>query len=253
MKFSHYIRMSAAVAILLTASCNKNDPASTPEPSTELKKYQLSVPLLDGRKVIETNAQLNQPQMSVQQNQFSNAYTQITQPDSAYLKSTTLMTLNKPADFAIINCIADQHLKLTFVDSVRKLPGYPSGWTALWNTKPFVEKEAPTVLYTMQRNHLTITLSKYVTIFGFELSPNLYNTYPFSVGFYDSKQNPPVASLAQTATTPAGAKLFAVKSQKPFNVIEISFSGNEATENHPWGFAIANLRYKLCKETKIKN
>lgn len=127
------------------------------------------------------------------------------------------------------------------------MPGYPRGWTAIWNSKPAVENEAPSVLYTRQQNQLTLHLSKYVTTFGFELAPNQYNAFPFTVGFYDSKENPQVAYLQDVAWTPEGAKLFAVSSQKPFNVVEIAFAGEGESANHPYGFAISNIRYKLAQ------
>lgn len=244
MKTRSYLWMSAA-AVLFTASCTKDEPASVPASLDDLKKYQLSVPLADGRKVIETRGESSSKLMNASQPSSSSWFSQIQVPDENYVKSTTLMSLEKPANFSKVGCIGDQKLKLTFIDSLLKMPGYPEGWTALWNRKPFVENDSPTVLYTQQRNRLTINLSRYVTTFGFELAPNLYNTFDFSVGFYDSKENPPVASLEQSATTPLGARLFAVQSKRPFNVIEISFSGNEDTDNHPWGFAIANIRYCL--------
>jgi hypothetical protein len=244
MKVSGITWIAAALLVVVIASCEKSEQASLPK--QDLKKHKLSVPLADGRTFIEMNA--TAPfQMNRQEISSSRAFTQILVPDLAYRNSTTLIGLEKVADFSIINCTADSKLKITFIDSVQKMSGYPNGWTALWNSKPNVEDETPPVLYTRQRNRLTIMLSKYVTTFGFELAPNLYETFPFSVGFYDSQQNPPVASLQQTASTPSGAKLFAVCSPKPFNVIEISFSGNDETENHPYGFALANIRYKLAK------
>jgi hypothetical protein len=246
MKTLKYVLISAVA--MLAASCTKNEVSLVPEVIKEMKEYKLSVPLADGRKVISLGSPLSTRQMNTPQNPFLNPFKQIQVPDSAYVCGTTIFKLQKKADFSIINCVADESLKLTFVDSVRQMPGYPAGWTALWSIKPNVEDESPTVLYTRQQNHLTILLSKYVTAFGFELAPNLYNTYRFSVGFYDSRENAPVASLEQEATTPSGAKLFAVHSPRPFNVIEISFSGNEETEDHPHGFAIASIRYRLAKK-----
>jgi len=244
MKFSAKIWITAILVIVVIISCEKSEQASVS--NQEVKRYKLSVPLADGRTFIETNAAPTF-QMNTQQIPSGQAFTQILIPDDTYQNSTSLITLEKVPDFSLINCTADSKLKLTFVDSVLKMPGYPNGWTAIWNSKPDVENETPTVLYTRQGNHLTIMLSRYVSTFGFELAPNLYETFPFSVGFYDSQQNSPVASLQQTASTPSGAKLFAVCSAKPFNVIEIGFSGNDDNENHPYGFAIANIRYKLAK------
>lgn len=250
MKILSYNVLSAFAALLFITACSKNEPAAVKEESARLEKRQLSVPLADGRTAIELKDWSKPAAVRTQQFSYANEFTVFENPDETYLNATTLMSLDKPANFSIINCVADNKLKLTFVDSLIKMPGYPNGWTALWNTAPFVERESPTVLYTRQQNRLTILLSKYVEVFGFELSPNLYDAYEFSTGFYDSRQNSPVASVVQVATTPSGARLFAVKSEKPFNVIEINFTGGEGTTNHPYGFAIANIRYKLCKDPK---
>ncbi len=227
-------------------ACTKNEQATSPETVAEIRKYQLSVPLEDGRKFIEKKVP---PivQLNAKHSPITSWFSQIKFPDEAYRNSTKLMTIKHPGDFSIINCIADHALKITFTDSVRRMPGYPTGWTAIWNSKPEVENKAPAVLYTRQQNRLTLQLSRYVTKFGFELAPNLYDTYPFSVGFYDSRENPQVAYLQEIASTPGGAKLFAVSSQKPFNVVEIAFAGEGENVNSPFGFAIANIRYKLAK------
>jgi hypothetical protein len=227
-------------------ACMKNEQATSPETVAEMRRYQLSVPLEDGRKFIEKKVK---PivQLNAQQSPITSGFLQIKLPDEAYRNGTRLMTIKHPADFSMINCIADNTLKITFTDSVRRMPGYPTGWTAVWNSKPEVEREAPAVLYTRQQNRLTLQLSRYVTKFGFELAPNLYDLYPFSVGFYDSKENPQVAYLQEVASTPGGAKLFAVSSQRPFNVVEIAFAGEGENVNSPYGFAIANIRYKLAK------
>lgn len=246
MKTLSKIWMSAAALLVVSASCTKNEQAPSPESVAEIKKYQLSVPLADGRKFIETKAQ-STVQLNKQQTPTSSGFSQVQIPDEAYRKATTLMTIKNPGDFSIINCIADQSLKVTFTDSVKRMPGYPTGWTAVWNSKPNVEREAPAVLYTRQQNRLTLQLSKYVTTFGFELAPNLYDAYPFIVGYYDSRENPQVASLVEVASTPGGAKLFAVRSPKPFNVIEIAYAREGENINNPYGFAIANIRYKLAK------
>jgi len=246
MKTIGKICMCFATLLVINVSCSKNEHTSSPESVVQLKKYQLSVPLEDGRKFIETKVQPT-VQLIKQQTPAWSGFAQIQVPDEAYRNATTLMRIKNPGDFSIINCIADHLLKVTFTDSVRRMPGYPTGWTAVWNTRPNVEHEAPTVLYTMQQNRLTLQLSKYVSTFGFELAPNLYDAYPFNVGFYDSKENPPVASLQQVATTPAGAKLFAVSSVRPFNVIEIAYAGEGGNIGSPYGFAIANIRYKLAR------
>jgi hypothetical protein len=41
-----------------------------------------------------------------------------------------------------------------------------------------------------------------------------------------------------------------VSSISPFDVIELAFNGDQQNGNHPYGFAIANIRYILCKDVK---
>ncbi len=237
----------AALTILGTINaCTKNEQVDHPPSVSETKRHQLSVPLEDGRTFIEA-ASNPAGRLISQQRPVISGFLKIPIPDESYLSSTTLIKIKNAGDFAVIDCIADKSLKVTFTNRVSRMPGYPSGWTAIWNRKPAVENEAPSVLYTRQQNRLTLQLSKYVTTFGFELAPNQYNAFPFTVGFYDSKENPQVAYLQDVAWTPEGAKLFAVSSQKPFNVVEIAFAGEGESVNHPYGFAITNVRYKLAK------
>jgi hypothetical protein len=243
-------RIACMSAALFLLACSKEESNSKAEVAQAKQTRKLSVPLADGRTHIEVKGDDLSGSLRKSQASFLNQVTQIVTPNEAYLKSTMLMDLSKLTDFSIVNSIEDRKLKISLTDSVIKMPGFPNGWTALWNSKPFVEQEAPTVLYTRQQNRLTIQLSKYVQTFGFELSPNLYDTYEFTAGFYDSRENTPVASLTQAATTPAGAKLFAVSSKRPFNVIELAFNGDQQNGNHPYGFAIANIRYILCKDVE---
>jgi len=243
----HFLTTLIALIILgLLNSCTKNEQAAFPSSSAKTRMLRLGVPLEDGRKFIEIKTQ---GALTLDANQMpsNSGFTQIESPDQSYLSSTTLITIKKPGEFLIVSCISDRSLKVNFTDSVRKMPGYPSGWTAMWNSKPNVEDETPAVLYTRQQNRLTLQLSKYVTTFGFELAPNLYDSYPFSVGYYDSRENPQVAYLQEVASTPGGAKLFAVSSERPFNVVEISYARQGEDIYNPYGFAVANIRYKLAE------
>lgn len=248
MNTQHFSRIAVLATVLCFVACTKDEPAAKAEVATAQETKKLSVPLKDGRTHIALADNALSRTSGASQASFLNRVTQILTPDDAYVNSTRLMDLSVLTSHYVTGSVEDKRLKLTFTDSVMMMPGYPNGWTALWNSKPFVEQDAPDVLYTQQRNRLTIQLSKYVETFGFELAPNLYDAYEFTVGFYDSKENPPVATLTQSAATPMGAKLFAVKSKRPFNVIEISFNGDNDSANQPYGFAIANIRYILCKE-----
>jgi len=230
---------------LMATSCSKNEQSAVEDTSVKKTKYQLSVPLKDGRSAIELD-----PALVIGTNRIAElpvvSPVQILNPDNKYIKSTTLIDISNLKNFDEFFSVQDQKIKLTFSYALLKMNGFPNGWTALWNVPPFVERESPAVLYSQQENYISIVLSKYCTTFGFELAPNLYNSYQFTTGFYDSDENTPVATVTRIATTPSGAQLFAVNSEKPFNVIEIQYSGTGGGGNQPYGFAITNLRYKLC-------
>jgi hypothetical protein len=245
MKYFRRILSAAILCSLMVSSCSKNEQSTVEDIPIKLTKYQLSVPLTDGRASIELNAGVLESSKQSQKSSL-NSPIQILNPDQNYINSTTLMSIKNLKIGTQYTTVQDQKLKLSFGVPMLKMDQYPNGWNALWNVPPFVECERPQVLYSMQENHLSIILSKYCTVFGFELAPNLYNSFEFIGGFYTSKENSPVATVTRMVASPSGAQLFAVNSSKPFNNIEIQFSGIGSKEN-PYGFAITNLRYKLCK------
>ena len=234
------------VTILLISSCSKNDSPQVMANPDKMEKRALGSPLEDGRKEIEVKASgikiLSEPWQPTPNNII-----QYDVPDEAYIKATCLIDISKLKRNAMVDTITDKVLGVKFGTKLRKLNGYPDGWSARWNVKPHVEQETPPVLYTVQKNHVSITLSKPCTVFGFELSPNLYDTFEFTAGFYSRMENPPYARVTRQVTTPLGALLFAVKSDKPFDQIEVQFTGDLDGPVHPFGFAIANIRYKLAK------
>jgi hypothetical protein len=234
------------VIILLIASCSKNESPEVKANPDKLEKRGLGTPLEDGRTEVEAKASglviLSEPWKPTPSN-----IQQYDIPDAAYIKATCLIDISKLKKNAMVDTITDKVLGVKFGSKLRKLNGFPDGWTAKWNVKPHVEQETPPVLYTVQKNHLSVTLSKPCTIFGFELAPNLYDTFEFAAGFYNRMENPPYARVIRQVTTPLGALLFAVKSDKPFDQIEIQFTGDLEGPVHPFGFALANIRYKLAK------
>jgi len=234
------------VIIFLFTSCAKDEGPEIKANQDKVEKRELGSPLEDGRTAVEIKASGVRISSGSQQATPSSIQ-QYEQPDDAYIKATCLIDISRLKKSAMVDTITDKVLGVKFGTKMRKLNGYPDGWTAKWNVKPFVEHETPPVLYTVQKNNLSITLSKPCTIFGFELSPNLYDTFEFTAGFYSRMENPPYARVTRQVTTPQGALLFAVKSDKPFDQIEIQFTGDSDGPVHPFGFAIANIRYKLAK------
>lgn len=233
--------MSICTFALLFSACSKKEQVAVPDLKERTTKLNLSVPLSDGRTSIELK---ESPGLGLSGKNIHVSATNVFElPDKEYLKATCKISIENLTIGAVYDSVMDKRLTLRFRTGMKKYAPYPIGWSAKWNVKPFVEIESPSILYTMQQDHLTIMLSKPCTIFGFELTPNLLSTFDFTAGFYSSQQNSPLAQISQTVTTPSGARLFAAKSDVPFDVIEIQFNGNGS----PYGFAIANLRYKLSK------
>jgi len=230
---------------LLITSCQKNETPEVKASPDKTEFAKLGTPTEDGRteveiKTVNITARKVMAPVPLAVNAYDN-------PEEKYTKGTCLLDFSKVPNRTTIDTLTDNILGVKFNTKMRKLNGYPNGWTAKWNVKPYVEHETPPVLYTIQKNVLSIVLSKPCTIFGFELSPNLYDTFEFTAGFYSRMENPPYARVTRQVTTPLGALLFAVESDKPFDNIEIQFTGDLNGDIHPYGFAIANIRYKLGK------
>jgi hypothetical protein len=233
------------ISTFLITSCSKNETPEVKANADKTESLKLATPAEDGRTAVEVKtSNITARKVMAPVPLAINVYDT---PDEKYIKGTCLLDFSKLPNHETIDTLTDKTLGVKFGTKMRKLNGYPDGWTALWGEKPHVEKETPPVLYTIQKNTLSIILSKPCTIFGFELTPNLYNTFEFTAGFYSRFENPPYARVTRQVTTPLGALLFAVQSDKPFDNIEIQFTGDLNGDVHPYGFAIANIRYKLGK------
>lgn len=124
----------------------------------------------------------------------------------------------------------------------------PNTWWANWNKAPYVEEENPAVLWMSGWYGTTITLSKKCYVFGFEMSAEVGETsqapFPFSVKYYDADNLPndtPIGFLETEVTSPSGARLYAIKSDIPFNRVQIFY--NSSPSLGPWSWAMTNIRY----------
>lgn len=124
----------------------------------------------------------------------------------------------------------------------------PNTWWANWNKPPYVEEENPAVLWMSGWYGTTITLSKKCYVFGFEMSAEVGETsqapFPFSVKYYDADNLPndtPIGFLDTEVTSPSGARLYAIKSDIPFNRVQIFY--NSSPSLGPWSWAMTNIRY----------
>jgi hypothetical protein len=125
----------------------------------------------------------------------------------------------------------------------------PGTWFSNWNSPPYVETNNPMVLLP-QLVHQTLILSKNCYVFGFEMSAkqSSANNKPVTYRITYATGDQPgdvIGYIENTVSSPAGARLFAVESEIPFNRVTIDYS--PSTENNGQD-AMANLRYVINKE-----
>jgi hypothetical protein len=184
-------------------------------------------------------------------------FERIPEATSAYKKGTCLFDISHLEAGKAYRQVDNKNLNIAFFDPSRidlyltklKATTPPDiGWTAAWGTVPSVESTNPDVLYINSDDEFYILLSKPVTEFGFELAPNSqdkefrYRVYYGNTQFDDTREY-----IQDGVKTPSGARLFAVKSTKPFNTVTIFYSKTTGTDVGSQGAAIANIRYKLAK------
>jgi hypothetical protein len=122
------------------------------------------------------------------------------------------------------------------------------GWGAKWGSLPLVEKENPDVLFS-NYGEMAIVLSKPCIEFGFELAPNMQNkAFTYNVSYGSALYHSTKGNVSGSATTPSGAKLFAITATKPFNTVTIIYNKTTGTDLGSRGFAIANIRYRIAKK-----
>lgn len=179
---------------------------------------------------------------------------------SEYLQKTTKVDLSYMAEASVTRVVGNSEFSI-YIDpdwvqyGVRKLSNGPKGWWTHWNYSPYTESENPIVLFPVDHrygkiknplNGISLSLSKSVKTFGFEIAPNstgkdvkilvVYNDF----GSYRGQT---MFTVTQTISSPSGARLIAVKSAVPFHYVNITLQDQQYT---PQGFAIANLRYELA-------
>lgn len=171
-----------------------------------------------------------------------------------YLKYTKKINISDLPDGYVFR-ITDGNLTLENLGNLgvftKKSPA-PDTWWGNWNKAPYVENENPTVLWMAGGYGTTITLSKKCYVFGFELSAEVGETsqapFPYSVKYYDADNLPndtPIGYLDNEVTSPSGARIFAIKSDIPFNRVQIYYNSSPVYE--PWSWAITNIRYVTDK------
>lgn len=176
-------------------------------------------------------------------------------PESEYKTSTKKIDISSIPDYTILDYITDGTQKIAFSSNMEKLT-VPNGGFNNWSEPPLSESFTPNVLFSNYVNSMTLTLSKPSCIFGFELEPNLFGTFTFTVEFYSGDTL--VGSIVKSVTGDypvGGARLFAAKTCccTAFDRVVIASDVDTA------GFVIAQVRYstdcsshcECCCETPV--
>lgn len=207
---------------------------------------------------IKTEAEVNEPLPKVQvENNFGRYFEALDTICAPYLKYTTKMEISQIPEGWFVDTLDDKKLMMTFLvgddGAPRKFNATTMGWWGDWNVSPYVERNDPDVLTLSDWSTTTITLSKKCYIFGFELSAllNMYNDEPvfFKASYLDTDNLPddrPVGRIGQWVYSPGGARLFAVKSEVPFNRVTIYWTGGSHTFTR--AYAITNIRYVTSRK-----
>ncbi|HLH02995.1 MAG TPA: hypothetical protein VKX25_09515 [Bryobacteraceae bacterium] len=163
----------------------------------------------------------------------------ISQPNAAYINSTTLLDFTDP-DFTAVGFLSGGGETLTY-DSLLEEHTVPTNWTS-WNNPPAVETSTPRVgwtgAYANDPSELTITLSRAATTFGFEVGPDLMIPEETTADFYSGSKLVGTIDLFPSGNN--GALLFAATSHTdPFTSVVINnLNGDD--------FAIARQRFQLA-------
>jgi GH25 family lysozyme M1 (1,4-beta-N-acetylmuramidase) len=165
---------------------------------------------------------------------LASTFTPITQPNTAYLASTTKIDISGLTYGSSYSSITDGVLTVSFDTPLERL-AVPYGW-ATWSSPPDSESANPDVLYSMGQSDLTMTLGQPCTIFGFELEPNPFSNYDYSVDFIMMSGPTVIGTITMTVNGYFGARLFAAECD--------GASFDRILINGDMEFAITQVRYK---------
>jgi hypothetical protein len=261
----HFINALVFLALgTMVISCSKEEAeiASTANNVSEVKatKPVYTIPL-DYRPGQKGDNQLTTPvpqQIPAPDSGFppNEPFKEISTVTPQYIKETCAFTFSHLENNGRYSWIRNKKMAINFGDITansftefsRLTPGQGVYWAPVWGESPAVQEKHPEVLFTSENEWVVIVLGKPCTEFGFEIAPNEQNRdMGFYASFGNSTEDASAGSVRQTARTPNGAKLLAIKSTKPFTHITIGTLNNGPAYSEQGGFAIANLRYKLAK------
>jgi hypothetical protein len=151
--------------------------------------------------------------------------------------------------------VQNEELSIAFFDTdgsqarALKLKPGDEGWNANWGNLPNVESINPEVLYIKVKGSLVtaIQLSKPCIEFGLEIAPDHQNfDHLLDVDFGSWHYGATGGIVWSRVKSPSDARLFAIKSCKPFTTVFIwQYDGPQDVSAR--AFAIANIRYRLAE------
>lgn len=162
-------------------------------------------------------------------------FTEVSTPDAAWTGSTSSIDISSIANSSIVTSVTDGHLTVGFSAGMSKAQAVVEGggW-ATWSCPPDAESCTPHVLTSNGAPSVTMSLSRQVFAFGFEIEPNPFETVPITVQFVLSSGGTVVGVIAREINGNAGARLMAGRSTVAFDRVTIVSNTD---------FAIAQLRY----------
>jgi hypothetical protein len=173
---------------------------------------------------------------------------------SEYLEATKKLDFSGLKEGKYVTRFGNSDLTInTDPDFIRrgvvKLSNGPKGWWTHWNYSPYTQSEHPEVLFAKDRNGYTVNsidlaFSNEVKFFGFEIAPNVLGKDVKIVVQYkewSTYRAPTMFQVEQTISSPSGARLIAVKSEKPFAMVMITLASGQDIKDS--GLAISNIRY----------
>jgi hypothetical protein len=249
MKHSNFSAFLITACTLVIVACDKNE--------------QLSQQLDTSAVKTEVTAYVP-PRVENLYGKYFKAIDSICPP---YLQFTTKIDITALQDNVNYGQISDGNLTLTqpkyedYQDSFKKHNPTTTEWWKNWDVRPYVEMNNPHNL-ELSGNTLyegmQILLSKKCYVLGIEVGSLLHRVekrpITFSVAYYNKDVIPngdPIGFVHQVITWPSGARLFAIKSDVPFDRIRIAYDYSSADPVR--AVSIANIRYVTDKEVYEKH
>lgn len=178
-----------------------------------------------------------------------------------YLTYTTKLDISALKNNESYNQISDGNLTITVTkygeedNSLVKYDSATNEWWRDWNVRPFAESNNPPILFQGHKYWTRLLLSKKCYVFGIEvgaeLKPSDNDSLTMVTLYYKGDINLAdnnIADVFQDIKPPYSARLFAIKSDTPFDKVEIAFSSYD-----PHDYAIANIRYVTDKDIYDKH